>query len=134
MTQLRQRMIECLQLRGLSERTQESYVQAVRLLAEHYHKSPDLISEEFIRRFLQHVLPKGFVKVRYYGLLAASNRHLLDQARRMLPTAASQSNSSNSDCQRKDTGEPPRCPKCGAALRLVQMRPYPLTERSFLEH
>jgi hypothetical protein len=42
MTQLRQRMIECLQLRGLSERTQESYVQAVRQLAEHYHKSRDL--------------------------------------------------------------------------------------------
>ena len=51
MTQLRQRMIECLQLRGLSERTQESYVQAVRLLAEHYHKSPDLISEEELRQY-----------------------------------------------------------------------------------
>jgi len=45
MTQLRQRMIECLQLRGLSERTQDSYVQAVHQLSEHYHKSPDLISE-----------------------------------------------------------------------------------------
>ena len=51
MTQLRQRMIECLQLRGLSERTQESYVQAVRLLAEHYHKSPDLITEEELRQY-----------------------------------------------------------------------------------
>ena len=50
MTQLRQRMIECLQLRGLSERTQESYVQAVRQLAEHYHKSPDLITEEELRQ------------------------------------------------------------------------------------
>jgi len=77
-------------------------------------------AEEFIRRFLQHVLPKGFVKVRYYGLLAASNRHLLDQARQLLTTAASNSNSSDSDCQRKDTGEPPCCHKCGAALRLVE--------------
>lgn len=51
MTQLRQRMIECLQLRGLSERTQESYVQAVRLLAEHYRKSPDLITEEELRQY-----------------------------------------------------------------------------------
>ena len=42
MTELRKRMIECLQLRGLSERTQEAYVRAVRQLAEHYHKSPDL--------------------------------------------------------------------------------------------
>jgi len=51
MTELRQRMIECLQLRGLSERTQASYVRAVRQLAEHYHKSPDLISEEELRQY-----------------------------------------------------------------------------------
>jgi len=38
MTQLRQRMIECLQLRGLSESTQESYVQSVSQLAEHYRR------------------------------------------------------------------------------------------------
>ena len=31
------------------------------------------MAQEFIRRFLMHVLPKGFVKIRYYGLL--SNRH-----------------------------------------------------------
>lgn len=35
MTQLRQRMIEDMQLRGLSPRTQEAYVRAVRQLAEH---------------------------------------------------------------------------------------------------
>src|SRR5712692_7892628 len=51
MTALRQRMIECLQLRGLSERTQEAYVRAVRQLSEHYHKSPDLISEEELRQY-----------------------------------------------------------------------------------
>ena len=44
MTELRKRMIESLQLRGLSERTQEAYVRAVRQLADHYDKSPDLIS------------------------------------------------------------------------------------------
>jgi len=37
-TPLRQRMIEDMQLRGLSEKTQESYVRAVRQLAECYHK------------------------------------------------------------------------------------------------
>lgn len=60
MTELRKRMIECLQLRGLSERTQESYVRAVRQLAEHYHKSPDLISEEELRSiyFLRELDPK----------------------------------------------------------------------------
>ncbi len=36
MTELRKRMIECLQLRGLAERTQEAYTRAVRQLAEHY--------------------------------------------------------------------------------------------------
>jgi integrase/recombinase XerD len=51
MSELRKQMIECLQLRGLSERTQESYVRAVRQLAEHYHKSPDLISEEELRQY-----------------------------------------------------------------------------------
>ena len=51
MTELRKRMIECLQLRGLSERTQESYVRAVQQLAEHYHKSPDLITEEELRQY-----------------------------------------------------------------------------------
>ncbi len=51
MTELRKRMIECLQLRGLSERTQEAYVRAVRQLSEHYHKSPDLISEEELRQY-----------------------------------------------------------------------------------
>ena len=51
MTELRKRMIECLQLRGLSARTQESYVRAVRQLAEHYHKSPELITEEELRQY-----------------------------------------------------------------------------------
>jgi integrase/recombinase XerD len=51
MTELRKRMIECLQLRGLSERTQEAYVRAVRQLAAHYHKSPDLITEEELRQY-----------------------------------------------------------------------------------
>src|SRR5881392_1108972 len=51
MTELRKRMIEGLQLRGLSARTQESYVRAVRQLAEHYHKAPDLISEEELRQY-----------------------------------------------------------------------------------
>ena len=46
MTPLRKRMIEDMQLRGFSERTQEAYVRAVRQLAAHYHKSPDQISED----------------------------------------------------------------------------------------
>jgi len=51
MTELRRRMLEDLQLRGMSERTQECYLRAVRQLADHYHKSPDLITEEEIRQY-----------------------------------------------------------------------------------
>lgn len=55
MTELRQRMTEDLQLRGMSERTQEMYVRAVRQLAEHYHKSPDKISEEELRQYFLYI-------------------------------------------------------------------------------
>ncbi len=51
MTELRKRMIESLQLQGYSERTQECYVRTVRQLAQYYHKSPDLISEEELRQY-----------------------------------------------------------------------------------
>jgi site-specific recombinase XerD len=44
-------MIEDMQLRGLSEKTQESYLRSVRQLAEHYHKAPDQISEEELRQY-----------------------------------------------------------------------------------
>ena len=50
-TKLRKRMIEDMQLRGMSERTQESYVRSVRKLAEHYNKSPDQITEEELRQY-----------------------------------------------------------------------------------
>jgi integrase/recombinase XerD len=50
-TQLRKRMIEDMQLRGMSEKTQESYVRSVRKLAEHYNKSPDQITEEELRQY-----------------------------------------------------------------------------------
>ena len=50
-TELRIRMIEDMQLRSLSKSTQESYVRSVRKLAEHYHKSPDRITEEELRQY-----------------------------------------------------------------------------------
>lgn len=56
MTELRIRMIESLQLRGLSGRTQEAYTRAVRQLAEHFHKSPDLITEEELRQYFLHII------------------------------------------------------------------------------
>ena len=51
MSTLRERMIQDMQLRGFSPRTQESYVRAVRKLAEHYHKSPALVTDEELRDY-----------------------------------------------------------------------------------
>src|SRR3970282_607780 len=51
MTPLRQRMLEDMQLRGFSARTQESYVAAVRQLAEHFHTKPDRLTEEQLRQY-----------------------------------------------------------------------------------
>jgi site-specific recombinase XerD len=50
-TPLRQKLIEDMQLHGLSSRTQAVYVVAVRQLADHYGKSPDQISEEELRQY-----------------------------------------------------------------------------------
>jgi hypothetical protein len=48
-------------------------------------KSIALSPIDFLARFIQHVLPKGFVKIRHYGLLAASNVNtLLERARALL--------------------------------------------------
>lgn len=51
MTPLRRRMIEDLQLRGFSARTQECYVAAVRHLAAHFPRSPDRLTEEDLRQY-----------------------------------------------------------------------------------
>jgi integrase/recombinase XerD len=51
MTPLRQKMIEDMQLRGLSARTRDSYVRVVRQLAEYYGKSPERISEAELRQY-----------------------------------------------------------------------------------
>ena len=48
-------------------------------------RTMSLPAEEFIRRFLQHVLPKGFHKVRYYGLWSPPYRSVLKQLQLILP-------------------------------------------------
>ena len=54
MTPLRQPMIAALQLSGKSERTQQSYVRAVRLLAQFHGKSPDLLAEQELQHSFLH--------------------------------------------------------------------------------
>ena len=52
---------------------------------DHRTKTMVLSGAEFLRRFVEHVLPKGFVKVRHYGLLAARDRDArLTVCRRLL--------------------------------------------------
>jgi integrase/recombinase XerD len=54
MTPLRQQMITALQLSGKSDRTQQSYVREVRLLAQFYGKSPHLLSEQELQAYFLH--------------------------------------------------------------------------------
>jgi Putative transposase len=75
----------------------------------------NLPAQEFIQRFLQHVLPKGFVKVRTYGLWSAAQQELLatiqaqlDQASAVQPPALAQPQRVTS----ASAAEPIICPKC----------------------
>ena len=60
MTPLRQQMIDALQLSDRGERAQEAYVREVHLLAQFYHKSPDVLSEQELRHsYPIHLLEAG---------------------------------------------------------------------------
>jgi hypothetical protein len=79
---------------------------------------------EFMRRILQHALPKGFHKVRFYGLLAPSNRPILSRIKnllllRMQPNQKEQpaqtvfiSNSGSGDSIEDKISTYLQCPKC----------------------
>ena len=75
-------------------------------------------AEEFMRRFLQHVLPERFVKVRYYGLLSPGKRRLLKRAREALGTTASGSRARTEDGATNHR-ESLRCPSCGSEMKLM---------------
>ena len=75
-------------------------------------------AEEFMRRFLQHVLPERFVKVRYYGLLSPGNRHLLKRVREALGAKAS-GNVDRSEDSGGARREKLRCPSCGSEMTLI---------------
>jgi hypothetical protein len=71
-------------------------------------------AEEFIRRFLQHVLPPRFIKVRYYGLLSPAHRPLLQKARQLLALTTGKLLR-----EAVKTTKPPAlrsCPHCGGPL------------------
>jgi hypothetical protein len=76
-----------------------------------------LTAEEFLRRFLQHVLPKGFVKVRYYGLFSPSCRYLLPLIHLWLDA-----NDLHDEVEPTPSNIPSivPCPICGHAMRWIQ--------------
>jgi len=82
-----------------------------------------LATHEFIRRFLMHVLPAGFHRIRYYGLLASGKRaENIARARELLtppiiPLDAIKAASTNAD-----TPQTPehRCPCCGGRMLVIE--------------
>ena len=78
-----------------------------------------LAPREFIRRFLLHVLPHGFHRIRHYGLLASSVRKLdIARARELLAVAPPAA-------KPVEAPEPiewrPPCPCCGGRMRIIEM-------------
>jgi hypothetical protein len=72
---------------------------------------------EFIRRFLQHVLPHNFMKMRYYGFLAAASKKKLIKLRKMLYLDSIPENEPENDQQLPKVL---LCPICGSPLQWVE--------------
>ena len=91
------------------------------------YKMMTLATDEFIRRFLMHVLPAGFHRIRYYGLLASGKRaENIARARElltppMIPIDAIKTISGNASEQ---TAEPQTerhpCPCCGGPMIVIE--------------
>jgi hypothetical protein len=84
---------------------------------------------EFIRRFLQHMVPPGLQRIRYYGFLANCHRKAkLTLCRQLLATACSQLLPQPADCRDLLTALTSNnlrlCPQCGKAI-LIRMQFFP---------
>ena len=89
------------------------------------YKTMTLTVDAFIRRFLNHVLPKRFHRIRHYGLLANGNRAAnVAQARELLgvPATVSDDDSGADNTEDKDHSEVARtpCPSCGARMIIIE--------------
>jgi hypothetical protein len=87
-------------------------------------KTMTLDAAEFIRRFLLHVLPSGFHRIRHYGLFAGTVRaRNIERIRQWL--AAPEASPAETDCDFEDRnteGPSPgrRCPCCGGRMIIVE--------------
>jgi hypothetical protein len=76
-----------------------------------------LFADEFIRRFLLHTLPRGFHRIRHYGMLASSARKdCLAQARDMLGVAPA----SEEPPAAGTSDQRPPCPCCGGTMVIIE--------------
>jgi len=94
---------------------------------EHYrHKTMALAPDEFIRRFLLHVLPLGFHRIRHYGLIANTTRKdNLTRARELLidEKTIESMNAETDVVDAADGGDASAtyvCPDCGAAMIIIE--------------
>jgi hypothetical protein len=87
------------------------------------YKTMTLATDEFIRRFLVHVLPKGFHRIRHYGLLASGNRaDNIARARELLAVPKPRNDAASAgsaDASEPLTHEHP-CPCCGGRMIIIE--------------
>jgi len=76
---------------------------------------------EFLHRFLQHVLPRGATKVRYYGIFSPSCRFQLQRARQLLPpnSGPGQNNSPQTADPENEIATPNHCPLCRVGVLVL---------------
>jgi hypothetical protein len=91
------------------------------------YKIMTLAAHEFIRRFLMHVLPKGFHRIRHYGLFASGNRVAnLARARQLLAAPARATEPETNASYEPDEPDQPRtlpkpCPCCGGRMFIIEV-------------
>ncbi|HWR50524.1 MAG TPA: IS91 family transposase [Bryobacteraceae bacterium] len=80
------------------------------------HRAMTLTATEFIRRFLLHVLPKGFVRIRQYGWMAnRRRRECAALCRSLLDQDGAQPQPPATEARQR------RCPRCGGPVEVVEM-------------
>jgi rubrerythrin len=85
------------------------------------YKNMTLSADEFMRRFLLHVLPSGFHRIRHYGLLAnAGRREHLARARELLHVVTA-AQPQPPDATVADVQPAFVCPHCGAAMIIIEI-------------
>ena len=90
-------------------------------------KTMTLAPDEFLRRFLLHVLPSGFHRIRHYGLLArGAHGARLDHIRRLIAGPTGVVPPEAPDTGADDTAPPapdakPACPCCGGPMRIIEV-------------